>query len=83
MDTPNFTIGVRGPGQVVGAVSVDDAPRQYACSACAKGAVLALKLSERDFLRALARGVMEASEAAEDDGPLSSSENVIRSSAGL
>ena len=71
MGTASVTIGVRGPGQVVGAVSMGGAPRSFECSARARGQVLALKMLEDDFLNTLAQGVVE------EDLALSRSENVI------
>jgi hypothetical protein len=57
-------VEIRGPGQVVGEVVMEDPPPPCRCSSRARGEVVALKLTQENYLRALAAMYLEAESGA-------------------
>ncbi|KAF6252984.1 kinase-like domain-containing protein [Scenedesmus sp. NREL 46B-D3] len=60
MEGAEVVIDVKGPGQVVGEVFMQDTPPPCRYSARARGDVLALKLTQENYVRALAAMYYEA-----------------------
>lgn len=57
-------IDIKGPGQVVGEVVMEETPPPCSTSARAKGEVVALKLTQENYIRALTAMYLEAESGA-------------------
>ncbi|WIA30403.1 hypothetical protein OEZ86_000488 [Tetradesmus obliquus] len=64
MEGAEVVVDVKGPGQVVGEVFMQDTPPPCRYSARARGDVLALKLTQENYVRALAAMYYEAENGA-------------------
>jgi hypothetical protein len=64
MEHMEVVVDVKGPGQVVGEVFMQEAPPPCRYSARARGDVLALKLTQENYVRALASMMYEAEHGA-------------------
>jgi hypothetical protein len=64
MEHMEVVVDVKGPGQVVGEVFMQEAPPPCRYSARARGDVLALKLTQENYVRALAAMMYEAEHGA-------------------
>lgn len=64
MEHQEVVVDVKGPGQVVGEVFMQEAPPPCRYSARARGDVLALKLTQENYVRALAAMMYEAEHGA-------------------
>lgn len=64
MEHMEVVVDVKGPGQVVGEVFMQEAPPPCRYSARARGDVLALKLTQENYVRALASMMFEAEHGA-------------------
>lgn len=64
LEGSEVVVDVKGPGQVVGEVFMQEAPPPCRYSARARGDVLALKLTQENYLRALAAMYYEAEHGA-------------------
>jgi len=64
MEHMEVVVDVKGPGQVVGEVFMQEAPPPCRYSARARGDVLALKLTQENYVRALAAMMYEAENGA-------------------
>lgn len=74
----DIVVGLKGPGQVVGEVALELPPPACALSARAREEVVALKLTQDSYMRALAAMVLDG-----DSGIGASGDNVVSAPASL
>jgi hypothetical protein len=75
----DMVVDIKGPGQLVGEVVMEEQPPPSAYSARARGEVVALKLTQENYIRALAAMYREAESGARATvGPMASANGAPR-----